>query len=123
MKALIQHTRQLLWSELFPQIWTSHIPQKQCVSGQHRPRFRRLLFVRHYEADALCSVTRSFPHCNSKFSTTNLGTVVYIHVSELGASLRPYINCCTSTAGQFLVTRNEVRVQMRLNNVLDGQAI
>jgi hypothetical protein len=123
MQAVIEHACQLLGRVRAGEIWATHVTNKQCVTRQHGPRFDRLLIIGDHQADAFQSMSRSFENLDLSFAEAQFKAVVNGHVLEGGSSLSAKINFRPSAGREFLVSRDEIGVQVRFTNMADGETV
>src|ERR1700690_2167071 len=110
METVVEHACQLLGRVGTGKIGTAHVPDKQCVAGQYRPRLSRLLIIHDHERDALRSVARSFEKLDPSFAETQFEAVVNRHVRKSCSGLRAEINIGSSARGKFLVSGDKIRM-------------
>jgi hypothetical protein len=121
MQAVIEHACQLLGRVRAGEIWATHVTNKQCVTRQHGPRFDRLLIIGDHQADAFQSVARSFEHLDLSVAETQFEAVVEGHVREGCSGLSAEIDFCPSSGREFLVSRDEIGVQVSFKNMADDE--
>src|SRR5262249_32959205 len=90
-----------------------------CKNG---PRCRRLLRISYDEADAFRGVPWSFQHANRGLPKLQFETILHRNVRELRARLRPHVDLSPGARGKFLMTRDEIGMQVRFKNMTDHKA-
>src|SRR5215467_3593919 len=99
------------------QIGTPHISDEERISGQNSPRKGRFLPVRDYQANAFWCMSGGLEHANGSPSKFQLITIGNRHVRKPGPSLRSHINLRAGARGKFLMTGNEVGMQVSFKDV------
>src|ERR1019366_4580347 len=95
----------------------SHVADEQRVSGQRSPRRRRLLFVGNNQTDALRRVSRCSENVDAQFADAQLETIANSDMRKSCACFFSDVDSRTRACGQLFVSRDEVGVQMGLEDV------
>src|SRR5262249_45983360 len=115
------HRSKLLRRVLARKIWPADISDKQRVSCEHRSWLGRLVEVGHHNANAFGRVPWSRKKIES--GTAELYGIAILHsrVRESSAGAVAQVDARAGALGKLVVARNEVGVQVGLNDVLDLQ--
>src|SRR5215470_2511628 len=125
MQTVVHQLRHLLWSESFTtgEIRTTNVTDKECIAGQYLLRLWRNGRVDDKNTDALRSMTGSFYEPQHKTAQRQLIAVFHGLVRESWIGLNTKNNRRSCSRGEFLMTADEVRVEMSLDNVFDFEPV
>ena len=124
MQALVHHPGHLLRrvAARAREVGPPHVSDEKRVARQNLLRLGRDFGVDDDERDALGRVARRLQHAEPDTPDAQLVAVTHCAVWETCAGVRADDDLGAGARGQFPVAADEVRVQVRLDDVLDLQS-
>src|SRR5215469_16889369 len=119
MQAVIEQSGQLLGSMCFRKIRPTHVPDKQGVASQYRPRLRGFFQVGNHQAEPLRRMSRRFENCKLTSAELQVESILHSNVRESGSRSVTDIDPGSRSGCKLLMPGDKVRVEMGLKNVLD----
>ena len=119
MKALVEDRGKLLRGMGGGEVGPSHIANEERVSGEDCLGPLRLAQIGHHDANALHRMPGSLEEPEAALPELNLVSVLDRDVRELGSGPGAEIDARPGALGKFAMARDEVGVQVRLDNMFD----
>src|SRR5262249_20120738 len=105
-------------------IGTADVANEKRVSGQYANRHRiRLCKVENKNADGFGCMSWRFDEAQPDSAHGNFVAVMHANEIEFYPRLRAEINSGSCPRGQFVVTRDEVRMTMGFDHMFDGETL
>ena len=123
MNAPVQDRGKLLRRVGRRKIRPAHIAHEESVSGEDRGGPIRFAAIVHQNANALECVSRSVQEPEAALAELNLVSVLDRDVRELSAGSRAEIDVRSGAFRQFAMSRNEVGMEVSLDDVFDLQIL
>src|ERR1043166_158827 len=125
MQTVVHQLSHLLWSESFTtgEIRTTNVTDKERIAGQYFLRLWRNGRVDDKNTDALRSMTGSFHEPQHKTAQRQFIPVLHWFVRERRICLSAKNNRRSCSRGKYLMTADEVGVEMSLDNVFDFEPV
>ena len=119
MNALVHDRGELLWRVGRREIRPAHIANEERVSGEDGGGPIRLAAIVHQNANAFEGMSRSLQEAEAALPELDLVSVLHRDVRELSAGSRAEIDVRASALRKFAMSRDEVGMDVSLDDVFD----
>ena len=124
MERVIEHSGEIRSRPLrAEQVWPAHVADEERVARQHGLRLLRGGAVEHENRDGLGRVPGRLEETQRHRAHPDLVALGNRRVGERRSGLCAEVDLRTGSLGQLPVPRHEIRVEVRLDDVPDRQAL